>query len=326
MKPQPALFLALLLPTIASAGTATTPTRLTEETRLVWANRDQAGQLLGTSDLFIQSLSPFDRAVRLRSAPPPTTEGFLAFVGQQALDWSEDERKRLGSAFLRIAPRLQERHLPFPKTVLMIKTTGKDEPAPYTRMNAIILPKRVTESPRPHDALLAHELFHILSRNAPQSYRTRLYQTLGFFPCGRITLPPELAPFRITNPDSPIYDYGIQIQHQGTEHTVIPVLLSQSQRFDPQEKKSFFSYLEQTLMKLDQVEGQWRPARHANSPVVWELDAVENFYPQIGGRTYSVFQPDEILAQHFTRLIMGDTAAPPDSITAKLARALSPTP
>ena len=127
MKPQPALFLALLLPTIASAGTATIPTRLTEETRLVWANRDQAGQLLGTSDLFIQSLSPFDRAVRLRSAPPPTTEGFLAFVGQQALDWSEDERKRLGSAFLRIAPRLQERHLPFPKTVLMIKTTGKEE-------------------------------------------------------------------------------------------------------------------------------------------------------------------------------------------------------
>ena len=71
-----------------------------------------------------------------------TDEEYLKFVGQNVLAWPDAQRKSVESAVHSIQPRLEALNLPFPKTVYLIKTTGKEEGnAAYTRGPAVVLPE-----------------------------------------------------------------------------------------------------------------------------------------------------------------------------------------
>ena len=315
------LFTLLTFPLQALAASAS-PLQLLPGVTIHWATPEEGRKLLASADTFTHQLSAFDRAVRLKQDKPVSPETFLSFVSEQAQEWGESEVEWFRSALKRIQPSLAHWRLPFPKKILLIKTTGKDEPAPYTRQNAIILPESVVRSGRKPDGLLAHELFHVLSRNADVDYRSALYEVLGFQHCGQIDLPPDLAPRRITNPDSPVYTHFIRVQHEGKSRNVIPILLSKTSRFDTKDAKPFFSYLEQKLMVIEKRSGRWIAANVREQALLLEMDNVEQFYEQIGGRRYSVFQPEEILAGHFTSLVLNLNLPIEQELQSKLDRVL----
>ena len=314
---------AIALATSTWIGLAEHSLQITAKTKIVWASVAEARSLLATPDTFTNVLSPFDRAIRMRRDENHTEPEFLNYVSQQALEWEQTEVDRLKDALKRIQTKLASLNLPLPERVLLIKTTGQDEPAPYTRQNAIILPKNSVATPRQRDGLLAHELFHVLSRNAPPNLRSKLYGIIGFTPCGDVELPELLQSRRITNPDSPQYDHFIRVRHLEQEKTVIPILLSTTSDYDSNSNKPFFSYLEQGLLVIKKEGQRWIPEKTEEISTVLNFDEVEGFYDKIGGERYSVFQPDEILARHFTSVILATELPEDKPITTQLEALLS---
>src|SRR6185295_4919379 len=179
-----------------------------------FASIEKARAVLGTRDDFVARLSPFDRAARLQSADDVSEDKYLAFTTASAREWSNDERARLTSAFAAIKPKLAELLPELGAPILLIKTSGQEEGgAGYTRANAVMLPQALTDS-RELEKLLAHEIFHVVSRNKPELKRA-LYAAIGFEPCGEIVLPPALAARKMTNPDAPVNEHCIEVQVDG---------------------------------------------------------------------------------------------------------------
>jgi len=116
---------------------------------------------------------------------------YLEFVSANVLPWNPEERASVESAWAVLQPKLDRMALPWPDTVFFIKTTGLEEGGQeYTRGNEIVLPQSAlaAKARASLEGTIAHELFHILSRNAPK-LRESLYSLIGFQPCGEVPFP-----------------------------------------------------------------------------------------------------------------------------------------
>ena len=68
------------------------------DTTLVFATVAEGRRVLGRRDDFVKQLSPFDRAVRLKTDREVSESEFLLFVRRQVLAWTEPEKDRISSA------------------------------------------------------------------------------------------------------------------------------------------------------------------------------------------------------------------------------------
>src|SRR4029453_7458116 len=108
---------------------------------------------------------------------------------------------------------------------------------------AIVLPQNVLAySASRLDRLLAHELFHVLSRH-DGAFRARLYRIIGFEVCDSIEFPSSLADRRLTNPDAPLVDCTIELKNtEGKSFFGAPILYASADKYDPEKKKGGFFY------------------------------------------------------------------------------------
>jgi len=163
---------------------------------------DEGAEILGRKDEFIQRLSAFDRAARMKTDRPISEEEFLKFVQGNVLAWNESEKAKIEAAIAGIRPKLDALSLSLPKIVSFVKTTGAEEGcAFYTRDTAIMMPEKETDE---GDAAqlkktIAHELFHILTRENPE-LREKLYQSIGFTKCDEVEFPSDLNRGRLLIP------------------------------------------------------------------------------------------------------------------------------
>ncbi len=219
-------------------------------TTLQFATKADAATLLMVEDEFVQRMSPFDRQARLKTDAVVDRATYLKFVSEQTLDWTDAEKENLSAAWERVLTRLAGTKFKMPQQVTLIKTTGREEgDAAYTRGTSIILPASKAAA-RNIDTLLAHELFHVLSRHDTET-RERLYQLIGFRKCGELKLPADLQARRLTNPDAPVNDHCIQVKHQGQSLWVVPVLTSKVDTYDKARGGEFFQYLQFQLMAIE---------------------------------------------------------------------------
>jgi hypothetical protein len=285
---------------------------------------ERARAVLGTRDEFVARLSPFDRAARLKSAGEVSEAEYLAFVTAQAREWSNDERARLTSAFAAIEPKLTELLPELGAPIMLVKTSGEEEGgAGYTRANAVMLPQALTDE-RELQRLLAHEIFHVVSRNDAELKRA-LYATIGFEPCGELELPPALAAKKMTNPDAPLNDHCIDVQVDGAVAAGMPILLAREERFDPAAGVPFFGYLTLSMLLVERDGAVSRPLLRDGAPVLVPFNRVKGLVEQIGRNTGYVIHAEEILASNFELLVLGTPNTPSpevlDRIDAVLKRA-----
>lgn len=288
----------------------------------------QEGQaVLTRRDEFIAAMSDFDRAARMKSDQAVSEPEFLAFLGRNVRAWSVPEADRLARVCRSVGDRLAGWNLPFPATVLLIKTTGDEEgQAAYTRQNAIILPELMASDAEPAlEKLLLHELFHVLSRHQPE-LRKQLYAVIGFSPVDAIDYPAELRPRRITNPDGYQTGWLIRVESQGRTWPTIPVLYATAEKYDARKGGEFFDYLAFKLLVVTNDSGRWQPRLEGGRPQLLDPQQVQGFFEQIGRNTGYVIHPDEILADNFARLISGDTHLETPRIATDLRRVLRPLP
>jgi len=310
-------------------GACQAQVKLSGDTMVTFTPAEEGRKILTTRDDFIRALSPFDRAARVKTEKDVSEKEFLEFVGRNVLDWTEAEKASLVSALDRLRAPLDRLALPWPKAIYAVKTTGKEEGgAAYTRDHALILPQNVLTPNRPLDPrLIAHELFHILSRSNPR-LRDRLYQTIGFVKCADIEFPETLKSRKITNPDAPANDHCIRVQVGGTDVWAIPILFSRTDKYDVTRGGEFFRYMQFQLLLVDRQgdSPSVAPLYEGSQPRLVEADQVTGFFEQIGKNTEYIIHPEEILADNFASLVMEDRNLPSPEILKKLQEALTARP
>ena len=288
-----------------------------------FASIDRGRQVLTNRDDFIQRLSSFDRAARLKTDKPVDEAEFLKHVAENVLSFSKAESNLLLTAIQKVKPRLEGYNVRWPFPILLIKTTGREEGnAAYTRGNAIVFPrdKLAPGGGASLERLLSHELFHILSRHNP-SLKEALYGTIGFESCAELSMPRSWV--WITNPDAPINDHWITLKTQGKAFQAIPILLPTSPTYDPRKGGEFFSYLSFKLLAVDQSKSASDALTFSSeNPKLLAVNEVEGYFEQVGMNTDYIIHPEEILAENFALLINDAKAVKSPEILKKIAAVL----
>lgn len=270
-------------------------------------------------------MSPFDRSARLKTDRTISTEEYLSFVIGAVRGWKEEEKAQVEAALLTLRGGLEKLSLPELGAVYLIRTTGEEEgKAAYTRSNAIVLPDRMLQgSEIPLPRLLAHELFHVLSRNDP-ALRSDLYGAIGFRPCGEIELPPDLRVRKITNPDAPGKDHCIRVEVGGKSISAVPIVFSRTDTYDVRRGGEVFDYMQFRLMEV--TADSSLPVAVAvigpDGPRMLEVSQVSGFFEQVGRNTTYIVHPEEILADNFALLALGERNVPSPEVLGKIEEIL----
>jgi hypothetical protein len=272
-----------------------------------FATIEEGAAVLGREDAFTRELSRFDLQSRLRTREEVGEEDLRQFAARQAQPWSEAEIAAITPLVASLREKLKGFPPLFPETVLLIKTTGAEEAgAAYCRQYAIVLPQSMVDRRGAFlERLLAHELFHILSRHDSQR-RDRLYAVVGFHPAGAIELPPSLADRKITNPDAPTIEHYVELPAEGGAIAAAPILFASVASFDPTNGESFFRVMQFRLMQLTRDGDRWRAAVDENgAPVLLDAKQTPAYFERIGRNTEYIIHPEEILADNFAHLLLG---------------------
>jgi hypothetical protein len=298
--------LLLLLTALPARRGSAADTELRSGCVAHFATGTEAAQVLGEKDDFVQRLSPFDRAARLKTDQPIAEDRFLTFVKSTVSPWTDTEETKIERAIHAIRPALEKLSAAFPKQVLFIQTTGAEEGhAFYTRDTAVIMPRSEIEKVSADELkkTIAHEMFHILSRANPE-LREKLYQAIGFTHCDEVQLPPEYAARKITNPDAPRNDHAIHLHFGGKEVRAVPILLANTDKYDRARGGEFFDYLQLKFLVID------HPG--TAQPQLIDPAYASGFFEQVGRNTEYIIHPEEILADNFALLVVGGPARSPE--------------
>lgn len=296
------------------------------ESVLRFAAVSEGAARLGRADEYTAALSRFDCQVRLGVDRPVTEADLRRHAAAQVVAWSDADAAKIARLARSLRARMARLAVPLPPHVLLVQTTGREEgDAAYCRYPAIVLPRSVTgRDDASLERLLAHELFHIVSRHDPE-LRRRLYQIVGFESCAPVPVPPALRDRKITNPDAPVWDALIRLDVEGRSLALVPILYASVERYDPAAGGTLFKYLQFRLMTVEpDGDGGWRARLTDGRPELFNPKAIDAYAAKIGRNTGYIIHPDEILADNFAHLVLGKNDLPDPQIVDRLRLALSP--
>lgn len=319
MKPLAPATVSLFLLLSALPATSRAEVSLGSGSVLNFASRQTASGILAADDEYTSRMSQFDRMLRLKSTAPVSPSEYFGHMADNARDWTSADRARLDPLLQKLSVALDGYRLPLPPVVLLAKTSGEEEVGEgHTRANAIVLPRRsLSEDDDTLFFLLAHELFHVMTRHDAH-FRRAAYALAGFRIGPEIRLPAAIAPLQITNPDAPRHDSFVEVRTGGSVVETVPVLLSRSAVFDPEIGDELDRYW--TLRLL--VVGRTSPGdvpfvkMRNGAPVLLRLRDVNGFIEKVGRNTRYVIHAEEVLAENFAFLVTGEAVAEPQRVEA----------
>lgn len=286
-----------------------------------FASVEAGREMLTRRDEFIAALTPLDRRARLKTDVDVSEKDFLAFLERSVRAWTPDETNRVAGAFLAIRDKLARWHLPFPATLVLVKTTGEEEfDSFYTRQNAIVFPAaEVAGRPAGLRSAILHELFHVLTCHDP-GLRKAVYESIGFRPINEVVLPEELQRRKITNPDGIQNGWMISLTNHNEVVQAVPILLATGNSFNPSGGGANpYDYFR--LLVVAPGRAGWVAQLVAGQPRLLKPTETTGWFEQIGRNTRYTIHPDEILADNFVKLINGNTNLPTPRIVDDLGKA-----
>lgn len=295
---------------------------------LRFATLEEARAELARADEWTATAGDFQRAVTVGASSAPDDAAFRAALAQAALAWHPVQVERWRQAASSIAPAIASLGVKLPETVLLVSTNGSESGnAPYTRGRAVFLPLRF-RAPIADGELLAHELFHVLTRHDP-ALADRVYALFGFERSAPLEWPAQWAEARISNPDAPHHRHLMWLEGGGQRLAVMPVLVAR--RTELMRGETLFNVLDVRLLAVEPgADGQPTRALLRDGQPVWHhAQASTAFLRRLGGNTGYVFHPEETAADNFAFLVSGRTVRNPELIAqlrAVLAGQPAPTP
>jgi len=290
-----------------------------------FASVSEGSQILTNKDDFIQRLSAFDRSARMKTDKPISEKEFLEFIKNNIVAWTDTEKRTIENALDHLRPGLEALPLSLPKMIYLVKTTGAEEgKAFYTRGNAVVFPQDQLSAGRALlEKTICHELFHILSRENPK-LREELYKMIGFEKCAEVHLPTQLQERKMTNPDAPKNDHYIRVRVAGRETSAVPILFSSVEKYDVARRGEFFNYLQFRFLLLEgTITSSPKPAADGSPGKLVAAQEVSGFVEQVGQNTDYVIHPEEILADNFALLVIGQQNVPSPEILHKMKAILT---
>jgi hypothetical protein len=280
-------------------------------TAFEFATVQQGRAIITARDEYVQRLSPLERALKMKSEAAVSEAEFLQRLAASIQPWPESEREAVQAALDSIRPRLTELNLPLPRRVVFVRFTGGVEGnAPHTRGDAVLLTEESLTRADLLAHLIAHELFHIASRQ-DKAWRDVMYATIGFMPIEEVALPPALAARKVTNPDAPRVDVAIKVQTGLGSTWVTPLVHATVDRYDAHQGGEFIKYMK--LSWLEVGRGEVLPTRaEVLQPQLHETAQLRGFVEQVGRNTGYIIHPEEILAENFAQLATGKTGPSPE--------------
>lgn len=295
-----------------------------ERLTLAFAPPDEGAVILGASDTFTRAMTRLDRQIRVRSDGIVTEAAVLAFLARQVTAWSAEETRRLqpilddlAARAPRVAPMLSGR-------VPLVRTTALVEGAlPHTRGSAIVMPERVlTWSDARIHRVLAHELFHILVRRNP-ALRERLYATIGFRACRVVDRPENLSDIKITNPDAPDERFAIHVRFEGVPVEVIPMVVSSAKDVAAAIATPLAGQVDLRFVAVLRAGDRCVVPIGPDGAVMFLESQIDGLLDQVGRNTRYLIHPEEILADNFALLVLGERNVPSPEVLERVRKALS---
>lgn len=269
-----------------------------------FATRAEGQMLITELDDYTRDWNQFDIDVRLQK-PQGRKSQLLQFAMEQTLNWSDAEKERISSKAMKSLDaeiKKQSYNLDFPKEIIFVKTTQKEEgnAEAYTRVNWIAIGEHALKEASDADLkyLVAHELFHLLTRQN-SNFKKDIYKVIGFTVIEKeIIFPSDLAEIRISNPDISRYDSYGTFTIGGQKQYCTMVIYTDR----PYDGKALFDYLKVGLVPLN---GDFVPVQKAGKTIIYALDEAEDFYTQVGKNTNYLIHPEEIMADNFAFTLIG---------------------
>ena len=281
-----------------------------------YASAEQGRQILLSNTAFYQSLTQNDIDWKFRQTGK-TLEEFKTFSANQIQDFTDEEKKALDAVVTFIETRLDILGIGLPpmEEITFIKSTMEDEgwAGGYTLGNSIYLSSfilqvladlRQGKQPSTPDyneyisltapCLVAHEIFHCLSRNDAH-FRQQLYSLIGFTVMDHeVEFGPAVRDMILENPDVERYDNWAEFTIGGEKRRCILVAIYESTfaeaaATDPDA--SFFNHIQPVLVPLDDTN------------TMIPIDQASDFYQVVGHNTEYVIAAEECIADNFGYMI-----------------------
>lgn len=282
-----------------------------------YCTQQEAQDVLNVNDPFAENLTLIDCQIRLRKSDA-TKEGLLKALPTDAEEWSEDEIQKIEACVLGLEERLNKLdiHLSLPEQIDFVKSNMKSdvEAAGFTRGNTVVLfPKVGQLSNSDLEALVLHELFHVLTRNNPE-LRKQLYSVINFTVLDdEIEIPTDIKSKMISNPDVERHDSYATFEINGNMQKGLVLLYAN--RDYKKNNGSALSYFSVGIMPLDD---EFKAIQKKGKTLLFDLSEADNLDDIIGANTGYMIDPEEILADNFVFLVLGKTDLPNPEICERM--------
>lgn len=287
---------------------------------LHYIDANEARTLLSKDDATTRQWSRFDYEARL-GKKGGTRQELMRFIADQARDWRKEDKQRMQEAADSLNSHIKALNLSLtlPQEIRILKTTmaEKGGAGGYTRMDYIVVEEQIARmKPQQASYLLAHELFHVLTRNNPD-FREKMYKLIGFnIVPEEFEVPADLRDVVITNPDVNRFDSYARFRIKSEERPCAMLIYANK----PYEGGSFFNYLTIGLMPLKDGKAEQKDGK----TVIYGIKDAENFFEQVGRNTNYIINPEEILAENFAFLLTRKPVTGTPELIEKMRQALQP--
>lgn len=286
---------------------------LTNQIKYHFASKIEGQKLLAENTDYYQRMNQADIEWRLK-IKGATIEDLKAFSQKCILELTFEEKDYINKSIKFIEDSIQSYgfKLPFPKEdIIFIKTSMENEggASGYThktqiylgekdfpKINSIMSKEEKEKKLSDCNELIAHELFHCLTRNSP-NFRCRMYNLIGFTVLdNELNFPSEIKNKITINPDVDRFDnYGEFIINGVKRKCELIIIYTKTwPKVEEEGRKndSFFFHIMPVLVPIDTLN------------IYYPCYKIPEFMGNFRYNTSYAIAPEEILADNFKEIII----------------------
>lgn len=264
-----------------------------------FADKEEGRKCRLSNEKYFNGLTQEDLNFRTQKKDAALAE-FKKFSAAQILEFTKEEKAFLDARVKELEEKINQRgyQLPVKDDIIFIKTTMADEggAGAYTHQNQIYLGKSLftyyKENSFEFDIILAHELFHCLTRQNPE-FKAKIYDVIGAEVMEEeVQFPQEVKEKILSNPDVESFDsYATFTIHGKKEKcVVVPYFVKGFEK----EGDSFFDAVDTKLIPVDDTSR------------IYSVDEASDFWEVFGENTGYILAIEETMADNFSYAVMLD--------------------
>lgn len=301
------------MPTEASAAAVTEMPAFPQETQATknvneisfrFADAQEGVERRYAQTQFFEGITQNDLDYRLQKKGAALDE-YKALIKDSTRDFTDDEKMLITNAIAYIEQRFDEIGFAWPISdeVIFISTTMQEEcnTWAYTHSTDIYIGSNLTAAV--HDGttsrevfneVIAHEIFHVLSRNVPE-LRAQMYSVIGFEICPPPEFSDDVRAHIISNPDVENYDCAAEFTVDGKKEKATIVFYAPD--FDERDPQGFMD------------SGYAAVVPYSEPDKVCVFTDVADFFDVVGYNTDYVIAAEECMADNFSFAVAYDMNA-----------------